>query len=1170
MSSLHSRESDVERSVDDLKKHITTLDREIALKRQDNIAIGRSSSGRSGPAFSHSQWWSRYQINMRQLEDLLDQRQALLKEINYLTGNSLKRLEEELYIETERLNTAKLKAARLKLSTTQDISRGSYDTIGLTESERIRAKAQAMVAARLRKDSTLSEDSLQTEEENAKKRLAIIKDLTDEVKKKRDVAEDLLRRDLSVIDHDLDIASKDLRERQMFEQGLYIDGEVARFIEQLGKLHVSDRSRIPPLPLNDHSRHSLNDYSLPPPIPTSQRPGTPRSEADIKAEAFRRIQARKAMFTKGTPSPTPANACKNTSDEISDEIKASQERMKQAEAEARAHLEAMREKRNKLRQEAAKAEEQRKKAAAEAAAAAEAEMLAEKKRKQEEERQRLEKIRREQEELREKQEQERLAELERIRKQQEELERLREEERKKKEEEERVAEEIRQRKARKAAEEAAREKRLRREEIERREKEIEAARQEELNRRKKWEEAERQKRIEEEQEAERLRKLREEEEARIKEERYKEQEIELQRKKEIEEKLQKQREQKEEQQEANLLAVPEVISKVSSPITTAGTSGYGIDIEDEVNFNISNIVYRVKTLYEYHGIREDDLSFSASEIIKAHPSKDKASDWWYGTSLSTNQVGFFPRTYVEVIEEAFRVRTLYEYVKTRPGDLGFSENEVIVVQPFQDETSGWWYGTNEETNESGYFPKSYVEVIDSAKTLPSISINATTPPMSIPLVQTPTSIHNPHGLDTSGGAFLNVNDRDVHRGLSAPNTPIMKKTSLEVNKAELTKRRRAASNVSTMSNSRISTPTIVLPRPDNISENLELQTWSSTMDELELKAIPSEERQRQEAIFELIATERTYLNDLQLIVNVFYTDSGKYLTQDERDVIFSNIDDLLLCNTSLLSDMETRQREQGNVVDKIGDIFLKHAESLKCYSTFCRNQSYATKFLQKKREEDQWFEVFLKTAQTRPECRSLDFSHFLLEPVQRITRYPLLLRQILNSTPKKHPDHALVRSALSVAQRILEDVNEETRRFENNQKMDELARIIDMEGTGRLNIPGREFIMDGILFKAKSGRKLHGFLFNDILILAEPLKALNERGYLYILYREPMPLERVTVRQQHSISLKPSFSASNSEDLSFQIVNNNHVIAIKASSATQKRQWLYQLQHYCALRQYNP
>lgn len=63
------------------------------------------------------------------------------------------------------------------------------------------------------------------------------------------------------------------------------------------------------------------------------------------------------------------------------------------------------------------------------------------------------------------------------------------------------------------------------------------------------------------------------------------------------------------------------------------------------------VVYRVNTLYEYQGMREDDLSFSANETLKAHPSKDKGSDWWYGTSLATNAVGFFPRTYVEVVEE---------------------------------------------------------------------------------------------------------------------------------------------------------------------------------------------------------------------------------------------------------------------------------------------------------------------------------------------------------------------------------------------------------------------------------------------------------------------------------------------------------------------------------------
>jgi hypothetical protein len=66
-------------------------------------------------------------------------------------------------------------------------------------------------------------------------------------------------------------------------------------------------------------------------------------------------------------------------------------------------------------------------------------------------------------------------------------------------------------------------------------------------------------------------------------------------------------------------------------------------------------------------------------------------------------------------KKAFRVKTLYQFNKTRHDDLEFSENEVIIVQPFQDENSEWWYGTNEDTNESGYFPKTYVEKIDPGK-----------------------------------------------------------------------------------------------------------------------------------------------------------------------------------------------------------------------------------------------------------------------------------------------------------------------------------------------------------------------------------------------------------------------------------------------------------------------
>lgn len=46
------------------------------------------------------------------------------------------------------------------------------------------------------------------------------------------------------------------------------------------------------------------------------------------------------------------------------------------------------------------------------------------------------------------------------------------------------------------------------------------------------------------------------------------------------------------------------------------------------------------------------------------------------------------------------------------------------------------------------------------------------------------------------------------------------------------------------------------------------QSWSSLVDKSALEEIPTKERRRQEAIFELITTEAAYVRDLQLIVEV--------------------------------------------------------------------------------------------------------------------------------------------------------------------------------------------------------------------------------------------------------------------------------------------------------------
>lgn len=93
--------------------------------------------------------------------------------------------------------------------------------------------------------------------------------------------------------------------------------------------------------------------------------------------------------------------------------------------------------------------------------------------------------------------------------------------------------------------------------------------------------------------------------------------------------------------------------------------------------------------------------------------------WWIKVYAYNDQSKYY--TYFCIL--AFRVRTLYDFHKTREDDLGFTENEIIVVQPFQDEDSEWWYGTNEETHQAGYFPKTYVEVIPLGKYILFSSFN---------------------------------------------------------------------------------------------------------------------------------------------------------------------------------------------------------------------------------------------------------------------------------------------------------------------------------------------------------------------------------------------------------------------------------------------------------------
>ncbi|GAA5957438.1 hypothetical protein JCM21900_003306 [Sporobolomyces salmonicolor] len=292
-------------------------------------------------------------------------------------------------------------------------------------------------------------------------------------------------------------------------------------------------------------------------------------------------------------------------------------------------------------------------------------------------------------------------------------------------------------------------------------------------------------------------------------------------------------------------------------------------------------------------------------------------------------------------------------------------------------------------------------------------------------------------------------------------------------------------------------------------------SWASLIDPSALELLPGRERKRQEACYELIATEQSYVQSLQLVVEVFYQALQPVLPTKALQVIFANLDDILLNNTVFLSQLEDRQRESRLYINEIGDVIKQHMKSLDVYRGYCVNQANAARTLADLKVSDR----SLKNMLDGLRVKNLELEHFLLEPMQRLTRYPLLINQILRYTDVDHPDTASLSRALQISEHTLEVINEAVRTNEDEEKLAYLSDNIEFPGVldARLDLTAptrllgpRKILREGKVEKAKSHRRLNLYLFNDLLVFTESRSASTTET----VYRYPVPLEESSVRER--------------------------------------------------------
>ncbi|KAJ2786016.1 hypothetical protein H4R18_000231 [Coemansia javaensis] len=173
-----------------------------------------------------------------------------------------------------------------------------------------------------------------------------------------------------------------------------------------------------------------------------------------------------------------------------------------------------------------------------------------------------------------------------------------------------------------------------------------------------------------------------------------------------------------------------------------------------------------------------------------------------------------------------------------------------------------------------------------------------------------------------------------------------------------------------------------------------------TPHEMANSSMNAKEVRRQEVIFEIIHTEADYVRDLRLIVDVLMGPmrSLRVVPADQVELIFGNVGEILALHEGINAAFMERQRQQYPVVWDISDVLLPFVPGLRVYARYICNQDRALALVDALKAESNNFAVFCRERQARPECRGLPMEAFLALPFQRLLKYPLLLRTLLDST----------------------------------------------------------------------------------------------------------------------------------------------------------------------------
>uniref|UniRef100_A0A4W4DYS1 FYVE, RhoGEF and PH domain containing 3 n=1 Tax=Electrophorus electricus TaxID=8005 RepID=A0A4W4DYS1_ELEEL len=298
---------------------------------------------------------------------------------------------------------------------------------------------------------------------------------------------------------------------------------------------------------------------------------------------------------------------------------------------------------------------------------------------------------------------------------------------------------------------------------------------------------------------------------------------------------------------------------------------------------------------------------------------------------------------------------------------------------------------------------------------------------------------------------------------------------------------------------------------------------------------------------ELLHTEEAYVKRLNLLDQVFctkLTEAG--INQEVITGIFSNISSIYCFHHQfLLPELQMRITQEWNTNPRIGDILQKLAPFMKMYGEYVKNFDRAMDLVNTWTQRSTQFKSVVQNIQKQDVCGNLTLQHHMLEPVQRIPRYELLLKDYLKKLPNDALDRKDTEKALDLISTAANHSNAAIRKMEKMHKLLEVYERLD--GEEDIVNPANELIKEGHIKKmsAKNGtaQDRYLYLFNNMLLYCVPkLRLMGQK----LSVRERIDITGLEVQENVKLNLP----------FTFTITGKQRSLELQARTAEEKEDWI--------------